>query len=327
MRLHMEEGVAMPFSKEISSHEDLVTTYAARRAGFIALERNRRADPFVEEAKVLRSLARQANKPADLLSIDGISASLLTAAGVSEKAGKHLQESDKQEAVAKLIEAFLEPAGEDFLDELVYRFLLTRGDALGGSMRNIAGRVGEQKFTKTLVSTISVAGLGLDYLDAAANKWERYGHGRQIGDNVKGLHWKSGQGDRTLIYNLTVPAVSKNVDLCLLACKEDQFFLQKKGESAHEQPNKYVALGEIKGGIDPAGADEHWKTANTALGRIRAAFAAESSPPKTFFVGAAIESAMAKEIYQQLEDNTLAHAANLTDEHQVVALCQWLINL
>ncbi len=28
---------------------------------------------------------------------------------------------------------------------------------------------------------------------------------------------------------------------------------------------KTLMLGELKGGIDPAGADEHWKTANTVL--------------------------------------------------------------
>ena len=318
----------MPVAKEIASPEDLVTPYAATRAGFIALalERNRRADPFVAEAKVLRSLARQARKPSDLLNIDGISASLVTAAGVSEKASKHLQESDKQEAVSKLIETHLEPEGAGFQDELVYRFLLTRGDMLGGSMRNLAGRVGAQRFTRILLSTLSVAGLGVDYLDAT-RKWQEHRAGQLTEDKVRGLHWQSEQGDRTLIYNLTVPIVNKNVDLCLLDCKQDEALAKRGNPSAHGQPSRYLALGELKGGIDPAGADEHWKTANSALGRIRTAFAAEGLAPKTFFIGAAIETAMAKEIYQQLKEGTLAQAANLTNEDQVVALCQWLTTL
>ena len=49
--------------------------------------------------------------------------------------------------------------------------------------------------------------------------------------------------------------------------------------------------------------------------------------PKTFFVGAAIEAAMAQEIYQQLEDQTLSNGANLTNETQVVSLCDWLIKI
>jgi hypothetical protein len=40
-------------------------------------------------------------------------------------------------------------------------------------------------------------------------------------------------------------------------------------------------------GIDPAGADEHWKTANFALERIRKSFA-KKKKPQTFFIGASI---------------------------------------
>ena len=37
-------------------------------------------------------------------------------------------------------------------------------------------------------------------------------------------------------------------------------------ETLHvENPKHYLACGELKGGIDPAGADEHWKTAGKAL--------------------------------------------------------------
>ncbi len=92
-------------------------------------------------------------------------------------------------------------------------------------------------------------------------------------------------------------------------------------------PKKYLALGELKGGIDPAGADEHWKTANSALDRIRNAFSDNNSNPQTFFIGAAIENAMAQEIYQQLVKNTLSNGANLTNESQVVSLCNWLIKI
>jgi len=57
-----------------------------------------------------------------------------------------------------LIEKFLKPAGIDFIDELIYRFLLTRGDTLGGSMRNLAGSLGERKFNRTLISTLKIQG-------------------------------------------------------------------------------------------------------------------------------------------------------------------------
>ena len=92
-------------------------------------------------------------------------------------------------------------------------------------------------------------------------------------------------------------------------------------------PALYIALGELKGGIDPAGADEHWKTARTSLSRIRDAFNGHELSPHLFFVGGAIENSMAEEIWNQLEDNTLGNAANLTDANQVASLCRWLCNL
>ena len=95
---------------------------------------------------------------------------------------------------------------------------------------------------------------------------------------------------------------------------------------AFKNPSPYIALGELKGGIDPAGADEHWKTARTSLTRIRKAFSDKGLTPYTFFVGAAIENSMAEEIWHQLEDGTLNNAANLTDVNQVASLCGWLCN-
>lgn len=319
----------MSFRNQLKSCRDLVTPYEKTRAGFIALalEKNRKATPFVEEAKALKAFASRAATAKELLLIHEIENSLLTAAGVSEKAKNHLQEDDKQEAIKGLIDNFLEPAGGAFLDELVYRFLLTRGDALGGSIRNLSGALGEWRFTRIFISTCSVSGITVEYLDAKSRKWMQADAEPEIEKRVKGLHWLSHRTPRTLIYNLTVPTVQKNVDLCLFDCSPVEVMFGKNKESAHFNPKKYLALGELKGGIDPAGADEHWKTANSALNRIRKAFSEQSSSPKIFFVGAAIEHAMAEEIFQQLESGKLSNAANLTDEKQVVSLCNWLITL
>ena len=263
----------------------------------------------------------------DLLGINEIQDSLLTAAGVSDKAKTHLQEEDKQEAIKGLIENFLEPSGQSFVDELVYRFLLTRGDSLGGRMRNLGGKLGEWRFTRALMSTCSVSGVDLEYLDSERKNWRPLNTDPEIERQLKGLHWISRGNGRTLIYNLTVPAVEKNVDFCLFDCSPDEIIFGRNRDSVHHKPERYLALGELKGGIDPAGADEHRKTANSALDRIRTAFSDKNCFPKTFFVGAAIEAAMAQEIYQQLEDQTLSNGANLTNEAQVVSLCDWLIKI
>ena len=319
----------MPFNNHLQSSESLITPYQEIRAGFIslALEKNKKATPFIDEAKALKAFATKAIKPKDLLAMSEIQDSLLTAAGLSDKAKGHLEESDKNEAIAGLIRNFIEPAGKHFVDELVYRFLLTRGDSLGGSMRNLAGALGEWKFTRTLISTLSIRGIKYKYLDSKSKNWMESNNEPDIEKQIKGMHWITNQAKRTLMYNLNVPVVGKNVDLCLIDCSPAEIISAKTKDSANHKPEKYLALGELKGGIDPAGADEHWKTANSALERIRVAFSNKSQSPHTFFIGAAIENTMANEIYQQLENRTLSNGANLTNEEQVVSLCDWLIQI
>ena len=94
-----------------------------------------------------------------------------------------------------------------------------------------------------------------------------------------------------------------------------------------ENPKNYKALGELKGGIDPAGADEHWKTANTALSRVRDNFNKHGIQVPLIFIGAAIETSMSKEIFNQYSTGKLANCANLTVENQLISLCNWLVKL
>ena len=237
----------MPFNNHLKSYKNLLTPYEETRAGFIslALEKNRKATPFVEEAKALKVFASRAQTAKELLQINEIQNSLLTAAGISEKAKKHLREDDKREAIKGLIENFLEPSGTLFIDELIYRFLLTRGDSLGGSIRNLAGALGEWRFTRILISTCSVSGVGFEYLDSKTKKWVHPNSELEIEKLVKGLHWISNGNARTLIYNLTVPTVKKNVDLCLFDCSPHEIIFGRNKDSAHYKPEKYLALGEI----------------------------------------------------------------------------------
>ncbi|MDQ2694616.1 MAG: type II restriction endonuclease [Pseudomonadota bacterium] len=318
----------MTYKEHISSSDDLVTLYERTRAGFIALalEKNRKATPFIEEAKALKAIASKCVRPADLVDFKEIRRSVLIAAGVSEKASSHLAEEDRTEAIRGLIENFLEPYGKDFVDELVYRFLLIRGDSLGGSMRNLGGVLGERKLTRAILSTLKIEGRDYRWFHSKSRAWiQANKDDADIELHIRGLHWEHNGNPRTLIYNLAVPVVEKNVDLCLFNASPRCF--NKSRQSCHHKPDLYLALGELKGGIDPAGADEHWKTANSALNRIRSAFSGKGLYPHTFFIGAAIEKAMAVEIFAQLENGAMTNAANLTNENQLVSICQWLIHI
>ena len=127
-----------PHRKHLSGSSDLVTTYEETRSGFVALalEKNRKATPFVEQARSLKAAASHAKTPIDLLNIENIQPALLTASGVSEKAMKYLLPQDKIDAIKGLIATYLEPAGAAFVEELVFRFLLTRGDTLGVKVKD-----------------------------------------------------------------------------------------------------------------------------------------------------------------------------------------------
>ncbi len=315
----------MPYLRHLSTSADLITAPEEIRAGFVALalERSRRATPFVEQARALKAAAMRVNHPNELLGIEGIRVALLTAAGFSEKATKQTEEKDHIVAIQNFIEKFLEPAGTHFVEELVYRFLLTRGDSLGGSMRNIAGKLAERKVTRALVSALTLTETTYQWLHAVSNTWiSGKSENADIELSLKALSWEKKKEARTLIYNRTIPLVEKNIDMCLLDCSPDEV-----KTATYKIPERFIAFGELKGGIDPAGADEHWKTAQTALARIKTAFANENLSPDIFFIGAVIADSMSQEIWDQLEKGTLKNAANLTNPDQVASLANWLVDL
>lgn len=319
-----------PYLAHLSSSADLETTYEEVRAGFVslALERNRRATPYVEQARSLKVAASHAPTPAELINLSNIQPALLAAAGISDKAAAYLKPQDKLEAIQGLIANFLEPAGENFAEELVFRFLLTRGDTLGGSMRNIGGVLAQRKLSRLIISSLSLAKIPVQGLQSANKTWiEITEDNADIEIYLRGLSWNGSKGVRTLIYNLTVPLVKNNIDLCLLKCSPAELHLKtgtKNKLIAPIDPSNYIAFGELKGGIDPAGADEHWKTGKTALTRIRLAFERENLMPQLFFVGAAIAKKMAQEIWADLEEGTLSNAANLTNSRHATSLCMWI---
>ena len=313
----------------IRSPDDLVTSHEATRSGFVAmtLEKNYLASPYVEQAKQLKCLASQVDHASELLSIPELYMGLLAASGLSDKSLKYFTDENKTEAIQGLIKRFLEPAGDAFVEEWIYRFLLVKGDSLGGQARNLAGKLGEQKFIRAMISSFDLAGIHYLWLERDTEIWMSPSNVPGLERRVKALHWKK-RHHRVLYLNSKVPFVTrkgKSVDLILLNC-DTQCMVHDK-DSILKQRDKYVALGELKGGIDPAGADEHWKTANSALERIRKSFPSTSKSPLTFFIGAAIETAMAEDIFHQIQKGDLCCAANLTNDEQLTMICQWLIDL
>lgn len=307
----------------LPSYKALLTTHEQTRAGFIsfALEKNRRSTPYIEEAKAFKVLASKAKRAEDLLGMEEIRSPLLTASGLSDKALNYFTEEDKAKAIQELIDNFLKPAGEKFVEEAVYRFLLVRGDSLGGRMRNVVGALAQQKLVRCFISTLSVMGISFRWYDDRI--WQDGDYSAPIENDVKAIHWSNGNGSRVLAFNLTISTVKNNVDICLFDADEEAF---ADKAIAKDCDASALMFGELKGGIDPAGADEHWKTGNTSLERIRKSFGkAGRKDIKTAFIAAAIEEKMGREIYNQLLKDTLSFAANFSVDEQLVSLCEWII--
>lgn len=318
------KNTGQPYQSHLSTKIDIITSHTKTRAGFLelALEKNRQATPFITQARMLKAVASPLARPADLLNLTTIQPALVAAAGISDKAASHFDAITKEQAVQDLITNFLDTAGTDWVDELVYRFLITRGDTVGGSMRNIGGAIAQRKLTRNIIAALSLANVSFKWRHAKTKKWLIGSFSDpDIDLQANALSWTNAQGSRTLRYNYSPKIVGKNIDLCLLACTPQDF------DTAVIDGPLYVTLGKLKGGIDPAGADEHWKTVRTALLRIRDAFSNLELAPASVFIGAAIVRSMADEIWTQLGNGTLTNAANLTDENQLESVCRWITDL
>ena len=203
--------------------------------------------------------------------------------------------------------------------------MILKGDAVGGTMRNRIGALGQEHLIRAILSSMTVRGIRCYKASTDSEKWKIVNK-NDVGveTDVKALYWKNSKGGKVLIFNSKIPTVNKNVDISLFSCKETEY---NQKDIVCNNPNA-IMFGELKSGIDPAGADEHWKTGNSALNRIRESFAKEGFDKiKTSFIAAAIEQSMAKEIFEQLQKGVLTNATNLTNNNQLIEYCNWLIEL
>ncbi|QJQ32281.1 hypothetical protein GV829_07300 [Sphingomonas lacunae] len=289
----------------VPNPQSLVTTRRDTVEGFRwqAQEKGRRANEFHAIADHFSRFANRINSVADIEADQRLYQFALGACALSAKGSRQLGPALCSQIISATIELprLKEP---EYLAELERRYLLTCGDALGGSMRNVIGQRAQNELSDHICS----------YLERAQIRWhaDRNGNGK-----ITSIMWEA----RTLIFDRKPKFINKNIDFILL--NSGRF-----DPSVLEQPRSILACGELKGGIDPAGADEHWKTARSALERVRQAFAERKcAAPALFFVGAAIEQSMADEIYGQLQDGSLAAAANLHNKMQVNELTQVLVGL
>lgn len=311
-------------NKFIDGPESLLTTREARRSGFleIALRKNEESIPYLDMAKALYvKLANETKSCDDLLKMAEYREAFLEAAGYSKKTKATLTEEDKCALLREFVAQVLRPCGDKYVDEVVYRYLMALGEQLGGRMKNIIGVVARGKLSRAIIAQLKLAQFDFCLYDDERGWYAKETYSKSDAEKMRAIQWANGDYVRTLAYNVNVPNVSKNIDIVVLNRKISDL-KPKTLQPILEDTKNFILMGELKGGIDPAGADEHWKTAGTALRRIRQTFQNRIS---IVFVGGAIEKAMAKEIYAQLVIGDLSYVANLTNENQLASLCEWMV--
>jgi hypothetical protein len=248
---------------------------------------------------------------------------ILEAAGITNKTKKHLTKEDKAELLSKFVDEILAKSGKKYVDEIVYRYLMALGEQLGGHMRNGIGALARGKLIRQIVAQLKVAGVSFQYFIDGDRGWTNESKYKPtIAEEIKAISWKNEGSVRTFLNNVNVAGLSKNVDMVLLQ-RELPRVTSSEMKSALAATKDILMMGELKGGIDPAGGDEHWKTARGALERIRKNY----KRVDILFICASIEKAMSKEIYSMLQMGDLNCVANLTNDNQLSSACEWIIRL
>lgn len=307
----------------ITRAADLVTSHKATCDGFLrqAILKTEKASPYIKKAAEVWAALGQAASVEDLLSIAELRDALIATAGVSDKAKKYLTPQDIDGILKGIFKVIEETETLPFREELFYRYLLTRGDSLGGQMRNVAGAEGQRALVRPILAKLMQSNSApMAYMSRPI-----FGAGWVSGTDalayldsskVQAIQWRN----RQLHFDKKPKLIANSVDAILIDS-------QHPSGAMLEEHHRYLACGELKAGVDPAGADEHWKTASSALDRIRERFQAKSHAVSLFYVGAAIQEVMAGQIFDRLTSGTLTKAANLTVEQQVEELVSWLVSL
>ena len=293
--------------------EDLITTAAQIEDGFAKqaeIKMGLSVDR-IEAGRVAVDKLRSGSWGSvdELLADSDVRSFVLGAAMLSVKSQGHLPQSIQLTIASKVvsIEALNDPdRREALLSDMEARYLLTAGDSLGGSLRNRVGWFASEAFGETLGAEIAERG--------HAPAWKRTHAGK-----LSSLTWAERDKGYAIAFDKKVPFVgggSNNVDFSLL--ETDDY----RGSDLSDKW-RFLGLGELKGGIDPAGADEHWKTAGSTLDRIRISFG--DDPRRYFFVGAVITQSMAVELMEMLRSGRLTGAANLNVDEQVREVAQLLL--
>ncbi|MFH1893463.1 MAG: AvaI/BsoBI family type II restriction endonuclease [Candidatus Zixiibacteriota bacterium] len=188
----------------VRSSADLVTSHRAVCDGFLlqALTKTQKATPYTEKARDFFRILSAIQDISGIGSRADIQEQLLFAAGFSDKARSHLTGEELSRALQRVLESIASHTPDGWREELVYRYLLTRGDSLGGSMRNITGALAGKQFSEAVIGALHERGVTPSVVRSSSNR-----------DKIQSIAWQS----RLLLFDKKPIFIGKNIDVILVA--------------------------------------------------------------------------------------------------------------
>lgn len=299
---------------KVLSPMELVTTDAGHRgleAG-LAVERRKRWKPFAQRVACFEYAVAQAKSQSDLLKASHVSNALRLACGIADRSAA------VPESAAKLQWNLGKTSGKnhDWRRAIVGRFRVACELELDEQMVGASERLVIHAISQRVISRLRIEGKCYRWFNTLTHCWQstpKYDWDVEL--SAGGLSWMNDGQPRTLIYDHHVEGVGHNIDLCLIGCSP---------ENLSDRTTACLAAGVMNRTTASTGFDEHCETAGSALRRIKSAFAKHKAQPKIFFVGAAVATKMAAEIWTMFKKGDLDNAANLTDDNQLAAITRWL---
>lgn len=284
------------------SEENLITTQANINKGFLWQARKKRelSQISLKQSREAKTKLKKATSFDDIYNDQILFDFLVGALMLSKKSISNLDFDNVKLLVETEID-FKKLNEQNYINLLEKNYLLMCGESIGGQMRNRIGKKGEELFIEKIKYLLD-------------DKNVKYKMEYSKSGNLNSIVWNN----RTIIFNKKSNFINKSVDFIVLKLTNGTYDL--------EDPDSYCCAGELKSGIDPAGADEHWKTAMAALKRISFSFKSiELKTPPLYFIGGAISNFMATEIIGLLKKDKLQYAANLNHSDQLERICDKIL--
>lgn len=309
---------------KIQAAIELATSKVETCKGFVeqAALKSKRAARHIDAANAFLSELKKVQNIEDLIHAKHLRNDLIAVAGVSTKAKKYLSNKDIDTILAGIIAGIPPDQATSFHQDIFLRYMLTKGASFDGEMRNVIGASAQRKLVRLLCAKFKQTKVEAQIYFSKRKKSVTIDEALKFMEDEKTKISQMVWDKRVLLFDKKPKIINNSVDAILLDSSSG-----KDTRVLLDTHDCYLACGELKGGVDPAGADEHWKTATTALDRIREVFANRTKKPHLFFIGAAIEPTMAVQLFKDLQSGEIGFAANLTQPQQIDYLVSWLLAL